>query len=95
MAGTSEPKVDGRAFVTGTHRYASDIKRPGMLFGKVLRKPSFKAELVDVQTREAEKASRRQVIRDGTFVGVVAPTDHEANQALNLINGRVEEHAGT
>ena len=44
VAGTSVPKVDGRAFVTGAHRYASDVKRPGMLFGKVLRPPSFKAK---------------------------------------------------
>ena len=41
------PKVDGRAFVTGTHRYASDMKRPGMLFGKVLRPPSFEAHARD------------------------------------------------
>ena len=27
----------GRAIVTGQHEYASDIRRPGMLFGKVLR----------------------------------------------------------
>src|SRR5262249_11050697 len=40
VAGTSVSKVDGRAFVTGEHQYASDIRRPGMLFGKVLRPPS-------------------------------------------------------
>ena len=33
IAGTRVPKVDGRDFVTGAHRYASDIKRPGMLHG--------------------------------------------------------------
>ena len=27
------------------HQYASDIRRPGMLFGKVLRPPAFKAKL--------------------------------------------------
>ena len=53
-AGTSAPKVDGRAFVTGAHRYASDIKRPNMLFGKVLRPPSFRASL-----RERPDAGRR------------------------------------
>jgi isoquinoline 1-oxidoreductase len=86
VAGSPEPKVDGRAFVTGTHRYASDIKRPGMLFGKVLRKPTFKSELVDVQTGEAEKIASAKVIRDGGFVGVVAPTDYEATQALDLLH---------
>ena len=36
-AGRSVPKADGRAFVTGRHAYASDVKRPGLLYGKVLR----------------------------------------------------------
>src|SRR5882672_738222 len=36
VSGTSAPKVDGRDFVTGRHRYTSDIKREGMLFGRVV-----------------------------------------------------------
>src|SRR4029450_12216418 len=35
IEGKSVPKVDGRSFVTGSHKYASDIHRPGMLFGKM------------------------------------------------------------
>src|SRR5205814_6913115 len=31
IAGTTVAKVDGRGFVTGAHRYASDTRRPGML----------------------------------------------------------------
>ena len=34
IAGTSVAKVDGRDFVTGKHRYTSDISLPDMLFGK-------------------------------------------------------------
>jgi isoquinoline 1-oxidoreductase len=45
VAGTSVPKVDGRAFVTGAHQYASDIRRKGMLCGKVLRPPAHGAKL--------------------------------------------------
>ena len=44
---TSVPKVDGRAIVTGTRKYASDVNRPDMLFGKVLRPPAFKAKLAE------------------------------------------------
>jgi isoquinoline 1-oxidoreductase len=85
VAGTSVPKVDGRAFVTGTHQYASDVRRPGMLFGKVLRPTAFGAKLVSVNTKEAEAKPGVQVVRDGDFVGVVAPTEHSAAQALNAI----------
>ena len=48
IAGHSAAKVDGRAFVTGKHQYASDIRLPGMWYGKVLRPPSFGATLASV-----------------------------------------------
>lgn len=34
VGGTSVSKVDGREFVTGKHRYPSDIARPGMFLGR-------------------------------------------------------------
>src|SRR5262249_8955656 len=76
------PKVDGRAFVTGAHRYASDVRRPEMLFGKVLRPPSFRAQLLGVQTQDAEALPGVRVVRDGDFVGVTAPTEQAADDAL-------------
>src|SRR5207244_1358699 len=81
-AGTSPPKIDGRAFVTGTHRYTTDVKRPNMCFGKVLRPPSFRAQLVSVQTRDAEAIAGVRVVRDGDFVGVTAPTEQVVVRAL-------------
>jgi isoquinoline 1-oxidoreductase len=85
VEGTSVPKVDGRSFVTGAHQYASDIRRPEMLHGKVLRPPAFKATLVSVETRAAEAMPGVRVIRDGDFVGVVAPNEHVATEALAAI----------
>jgi isoquinoline 1-oxidoreductase len=82
VAGTSAPKVDGRALVTGAHRYASDIKRPDMLIGKVLRPPSYGARLAAVQTRDAEALPGVRVVRDGDFVGVTAATEQAAARAL-------------
>ena len=84
-AGTSVAKVDGRAFVTGPHEYASDVKRPGMLVGKVLRPPSFKATLVSVKTADAEAMPGVKVVHDGDFVGVAAPSEHEAEEALDAL----------
>ncbi|HVK08429.1 MAG TPA: molybdopterin cofactor-binding domain-containing protein, partial [Gemmataceae bacterium] len=85
VTGTSVPKVDGRAFVTGGHQYASDIRRPGMLFGKVLRPPAFKATLTNVDPKAAEALPGVKVVREGDFVGVVAPTAHEATAAVEVI----------
>jgi nicotinate dehydrogenase subunit B len=85
VAGTSIPKVDGRAFVTGAHRYSSDIKRPGMLFGKVLRPSAFKAKLMSVNTRKAEAMPGVVVVKEGDFVGVAASTEQAASAALAAI----------
>jgi isoquinoline 1-oxidoreductase len=84
-AGASITKVNGRDMVTGAHRYASDTKRPGMLFGKVLRPPAFKAELSSVDTKAAEAMPGVVVVHNGSFVGIAAPTEHAAEKALAAI----------
>jgi CO/xanthine dehydrogenase Mo-binding subunit len=80
--GTSVPKVDGAAMVTGRHRYASDIRLPGMLFGKILRAPSLNAKLKSVDLKAAQAMSGVTVVRDGDFVGVAAPTHTQSEEAL-------------
>src|SRR5262245_8952213 len=85
ITGTSVPKVDGRAFVTGSHQYASDIRRKGMLFGKVLRPPAFGAKLTSVDTKAAEVKPELKVVHNGDFVGVVGPTEFDATKGLALV----------
>jgi isoquinoline 1-oxidoreductase len=82
VAGTSVPKVNGRDLVTGRHQYASDIKRPGMLHGKVLRAPALHSTLARLDTKTAEGLPGVTVVHDGSFVGVTAPTELEAERAL-------------
>jgi CO/xanthine dehydrogenase Mo-binding subunit len=88
IAGTERSKADGRDFVTGRHQYPSDITRPGMMFGKVLRPAGFNAMLVSLDTREAEKLPATKIVRDGDFVGVVAEDASTAEQALSLLQAR-------
>lgn len=82
VAGTSVPKVSGREFVSGRHRYSSDIVRPDMLFGRVLRPPAYGATLGTLDTSRVEAMPGVKVVHDGDFVGVVAPTSHAAAQAV-------------
>ncbi len=82
VAGTPVKKVDGLEFVTGGHKYASDTKRPGLLRGKVLRPPAFKAKLVSVDTKDAAALPGVTVVHEGDFVGVVAANELLAEQAL-------------
>src|SRR5262245_54399504 len=94
VTGTSVLKVDGRAMVTGAHKYASDVQRPGMLHGKVLRPPSFGAKLVSVDTAVAAKMPGVTVVRDGDFVGVTAPTEAAAAKALAALRAKWKETTG-
>jgi isoquinoline 1-oxidoreductase len=86
VAGQPLPKVDGRDFVTGKHRYPSDQRLPEMLYGKVLRPASFGATLSSLDTREAEKIPSVVVVHDGNFVGVAAPSADIASRALAAIH---------
>src|SRR6202140_2577559 len=78
IAGKAIPKVDGRAFVTGRHQYTPDLRPVGMLYGKVLRPPSFGATLTSFRQDETKAMPGVFVVRDGDFVGAADPTEREA-----------------
>ena len=94
IAGTPEPKVNGRDFVTGAHKYPSDIARPGMRFGKIVRPSACKATLASVDTSAAEKMPGVQVVRDGEFIGVVAAEASVAEDAVSEVKAKWNEPAG-
>jgi nicotinate dehydrogenase subunit B len=85
VVGQSTLKVGGRDFVTGRHRYPSDQKVPDMLYGKVLRPPSFGATLLSVDTQKAEQMGAT-VAHDGNFVGVAAASPELAAAAIAAIH---------
>jgi nicotinate dehydrogenase subunit B len=85
IAGTPTAKVEGRAFVTGKHKYTSDMVRPGMLYGKVLRPRTFKASLRSLDSADAQKMPGVVVVHDGNFVGVAASDLATATKALQSL----------
>jgi nicotinate dehydrogenase subunit B len=85
VSGTSVPKVNGDSFLTGKHKFTSDIKLPGMLYGKVLRAPSYGATLSSVDVSGAKKMKDVVVVEDGAFIGVAAPDPQTAARALAAI----------
>jgi isoquinoline 1-oxidoreductase len=88
IAGTSVPKVDGRDFVTGKHKYASDVKLPGMLHGKVLRPSAFGAKLESLDATAAAQMPGVTLVHDGDFVGVTAPDPLGAGHAIDAIHAK-------
>ena len=85
IAGTSVPKIDGRDFVTGKHQYTSDIKREGMLYGRVVRPSALESTLVSTDTKAAEAMPGVVVVHDGDFIGVAAPDRETAIRAEKAI----------
>jgi nicotinate dehydrogenase subunit B len=85
VAGQPLPKINGRDFVTGTHRYPSDQKLPDMLYGKIVRPSAFGATLASLDTHEAEQIPGVTVVHDGDFVGVAAPSPEIASRAASAI----------
>ena len=85
VAGTSVRKARGESFLIGEHKFVSDIKLPGMLYGKVLRAPAYGAELVSADVSIARKMPGVTVVQDKNFIGVAAPDSATANAALKAI----------
>jgi isoquinoline 1-oxidoreductase len=85
IAGKDVLKVNARDFVTGKHKYTSDVTRPGMVFGKVFRPSAFGAEIVSVDSKEAGEIPGVTVITDANFVGLIAPDAGTAERALKTI----------
>lgn len=81
IIGKSPTRVDAPEKVTGKAEYCSDIKLPGMLYGKALRSPVAHAKIVNIDTSLAEKLPGvRGVITGkdapkGRFGGVVYAFD--------------------
>src|SRR5262249_29636301 len=87
-AGTSIPKINGRDFVTGKHKYTPDMKRPGMLYGKVVRPSAFNASLVSADASNAKAMPGVTVVQDGNFIAVAADRQDLASSAAEAIKAQ-------
>src|SRR5580700_226419 len=83
VAGRSAPRLDIPDKVTGRPRFLHDLILPGMAYGRVVRPPARAADLTGL----ADLGLGREtvLVRDGSFLGVVAPTDRAALQAARRV----------
>jgi nicotinate dehydrogenase subunit B len=79
VAGRSAPRLDIPDKVAGRPRFLHDLVLPGMAYGRVVRPPARAAALTGL----ADPGLGREIVlvRDGSFLGVVAPTDRAALRA--------------
>jgi isoquinoline 1-oxidoreductase len=86
--GRSAARPNVRDLVTGAHRFPSDVTRPGMLYGRVLRPPAHGATLEAVDLSAAQAMPGVVAVREGPFVGIAAPSSRLAAQALDAVAGK-------
>ncbi|MGH9411172.1 MAG: xanthine dehydrogenase family protein molybdopterin-binding subunit, partial [Vicinamibacterales bacterium] len=94
VRGTTVAKVDGRDFVTGRHEYTPDIKRPNLLYGRIIRPDGYGATLTSVDDSRARAMAGVTVVREGDFLGIVAPTEREATRAAAAVQAAWNVPAG-
>ena len=89
VLGTSAPRLDMAAMVTGQLEYVHNVHVPGMLHGRVVRPPRIGATLVDVdQSSVSHIPGVVKVVLRKNFIGVVAERQWHAAQAAEQLKVR-------
>ena len=70
------------------------LKRPGMLYGKVLYPPQFGATLISLDASAAEAMPGVKVVHEGNFVAVAAPAAGHGGEGGGGAEGRMEAGDG-
>jgi nicotinate dehydrogenase subunit B len=88
VMGQPVKRVDIPAKVAGGAAYVQDMRLPGMVHARVVRPPSYGAQLTDCDTVAVEKLPGVvKVIRDGNFLAVVAKKEFQAVKAMAALSG--------
>ncbi len=86
VVGQSVPRVDLAPKILGKWQYATDVRVPGMLHGRVLRPAGVGAKLIGVDDSAAKKISGYvQTVTKENFVGVVAENEWAAIRAAKAV----------
>jgi nicotinate dehydrogenase subunit B len=83
VIGIAVPRRDIPAKVRGAPSYVHDLDPPGLLHGRIARPPSYDARLAGIDEAEVRALPGVvAVVRDGSFLGVVAEREEQAIRAL-------------
>ncbi|HJW11120.1 MAG TPA: molybdopterin cofactor-binding domain-containing protein, partial [Albitalea sp.] len=82
VMGTSPQRLDAPEKVTGSAKYAADIRLPGMLYAAILRPPMHGAMLVSLDSAEAERVPGASIVHRDDLVAVLHADPETAASAL-------------
>ncbi len=88
VAGLSVARLDLPDKIAGRPRFIQDLALPGQLYGRVVRPPSFGARLTGMETSTTPLPQGVvKVVRDGSFLGVIAVDEDCARRAAEQLRG--------
>ncbi len=91
VMGTSLPRIDIPAKLTGGAAYVQDMRPPGMLHARAVRQPSTGAELLRADTEAvARLPGMVKVVRNGSYLAVVATREWQAIKAMRALAASAE-----
>jgi len=85
IAGHDLKKINARAIVTGQEKFVSDIRVPGMMYGRVVRPAAFQSALVSADMQPAREIPGVIAVRDGDFVGVACDDSSKLDRAAAAV----------
>ena len=93
IVGTSYPRPDIPAKLTGRHAYVQDHRIDGMLHARVVRPPAIGAHLMDVDASSIADIPGARLVRIRDFLAVAAPREWDAVRALRELKATWSEGA--
>ncbi|HEX2061133.1 MAG TPA: molybdopterin cofactor-binding domain-containing protein, partial [Thermoanaerobaculia bacterium] len=93
VIGKPAKRVDARDKVTGRAMYAGDIRRPGMLYARILRPPMHGATRKSLDTTKAKAIEGVTVVEKDDLVAVLHADPEIAAKALESIDAEWDRPA--
>lgn len=80
-------RVDIPAKVTGGAAYVQDMRLPGTVHARIVRPPSYGAQLTECDTSAVEKMPGFvKIVRDGNFLAVVTKKEFQSIKAMKALS---------
>lgn len=91
VMGKPVPRIDIPGKLTGGAIFVQDMRMDGMLHARVVRPPSYGAQLVNVDTAQVQRMPGVvNVVRNGSFLAVVAKGEFQAIEAMQALSAAAQ-----
>jgi nicotinate dehydrogenase subunit B len=83
-------RPDNEPIVFGQPYHIQDLQFPGMVYGAVVRPPSYGASLKSIDQEAIKSKAIEKLIRNGSFLAVITKNQYQAFKAQQLIRDHTQ-----